>query len=75
MLNHQRRTIMVRVKILESNTVIEIDAEELTVRELLEKLGLSMSEHLVLRDNTVLTEEDVLKKNDEVVVYTVKSGG
>ncbi len=66
---------MVRVKILESNTVIEIDAEELTVRELLEKLGLSMSEHLVLRDNTVLTEEDVLKKNDEVVVYTVKSGG
>jgi len=53
---------MVRVKILESNTVIEIDAEELTVRELLEKLGLSMSEHLVLRDNTVLTEEDVLKK-------------
>lgn len=66
---------MIRVKILESNRVVELDAEEIKIAELLSKLGLSPIEHIVLRNNEVVTEEDIAKSGDEIVVFTVKSGG
>ncbi|MEM1695399.1 MAG: hypothetical protein QW764_00710 [Desulfurococcaceae archaeon] len=65
----------IRVKILETNTVVEVEREKLTVKELLEYLKLSSSENLVLKGTTILTEEDELVNGEEVVVFTVKSGG
>jgi sulfur carrier protein ThiS len=67
--------LAIRVKILETNTVVEVEREKLTVKELLEYLKLSSSENLVLKGTTILTEEDELVNGEEVVVFTVKSGG
>ncbi|MEM0325936.1 MAG: hypothetical protein QW733_02780 [Desulfurococcaceae archaeon] len=65
----------IRVKILETNTIVEVEREKLTVKELLEYLKLSSSENLVLKGTTIMTEEDELVNGEEVVVFTVKSGG
>jgi sulfur carrier protein len=46
-----------------------------SVRELLAKIGLSGEEVVVLKNGSILTEEDPLEDGDEVVVYVVKSGG
>jgi len=67
--------LAIRVKILETNTIVEVEREKLTVKELLEYLKLSSSENLVLKGTTIMTEEDELVNGEEVVVFTVKSGG
>jgi len=67
--------VVLRVKILETNQLVELDVERITVRELLSKLGLTVSEHIVLKNGEVVTEDDVIEGNSEVVVFTVKSGG
>ncbi|MEM0001391.1 MAG: MoaD/ThiS family protein [Desulfurococcaceae archaeon] len=66
---------MIKVRILESNKTIEINEKEVKVSELLRRLGLSSSEIIVIKNNNIVTEEDVLVDNDEVTVFTVKSGG
>lgn len=65
----------IRVKVLEANSVFEFEEKEISVRDLLRRLGLSESEHIVLRNGTVVPEEDVVVDGDEVVIFTVKSGG
>jgi len=67
--------VVLRVKILETNQLVELDVEGITVRELLSKLGLAVSEHIVLKNGEVVTEDDVIEGGSEVVVFTVKSGG
>ena len=67
--------MVLRVKILETNQLVELDVEGITVRELLSKLGLAVSEHIVLKKGEVVTEDDVIEGGSEVVVFTVKSGG
>jgi sulfur carrier protein len=67
--------VVLRVKILETNQLVELDVERITVRELLSKLGLTVSEHIVLKNGEVVTEDDVIEGGSEVVVFTVKSGG
>ncbi len=67
--------MVLRVKILETNQLVELDVERITVRELLSKLGLAVSEHIVLKNGEVVTEDDVIEGDSEVVVFTVKSGG
>jgi sulfur carrier protein len=67
--------VVLRVKILETNQLVELDVERITVRELLSKLGLTVSEHIVLKNGEVVTEDDVIEGDSEVVVFTVKSGG
>ena len=66
---------MIRMKVLEANKIIELEDEEIIVKNLLERLGLKQSECIVLRNGVVVTEEDAVRSGDEVVVYTVKSGG
>jgi sulfur carrier protein ThiS len=66
---------LIRVKVLEANKIIELEDEEIIVKNLLERLGLKQSECIVLRNGVVITEEDAVRSGDEVVVYTVKSGG
>jgi sulfur carrier protein len=67
--------VVLRVKILETNQLVELDVEGITVRELLSKLGLAVSEHIVLKNGEVVTEDDVIEGGSEVVVFTVKSNG
>jgi len=67
--------VVVRVKILETNREVKLDVKQITVRELLSMLGLAVSEHIVLKNSEVVTEDDIVEDNSEVVVFTVKSGG
>jgi len=48
---------------------------EMTVRELLKELNLSPESTLVVRDDEVLTEDEKLRKEDEVRVISAISGG
>jgi len=63
------------VKILETNKQVELDLKQISVKDLLTMLGLSLSEHIVLKNGEVITEEDIVEDNSEIVVFTVKSGG
>ncbi|MCC6041518.1 MAG: MoaD/ThiS family protein [Desulfurococcaceae archaeon] len=67
--------MVIRVKILETNQQVELDVKSTTVRELLLRLGLTLSEHIVFKNGEVITEDDIVEDNSEVVVFTVKSGG
>lgn len=69
------RVVVIRVKILETNQQVELDVKSITVRELLLRLGLTLSEHIVFKNGEVITEDDIVEDNSEVVVFTVKSGG
>ncbi|MEM1843075.1 MAG: MoaD/ThiS family protein [Desulfurococcaceae archaeon] len=55
--------------------MFELEENEIKVRDLLRKLGLLESEHVVLKNNAIVTEDDVIVSGEEVVVFTVKSGG
>lgn len=66
---------MIRVKVLETGSVFELEENEIKVRDLLRKLSLLESEHVVLKNNAIVTEDDVIVSGEEVVVFTVKSGG
>jgi sulfur carrier protein len=48
---------------------------EMTVRELLKELNLSPESTLVVRDDEVLTEDEKLRRDDEVRVISAISGG
>lgn len=66
---------VIKVKVTGEQAPRILDAGEISVSELLRRLGLSKSEHIVLRKGIPLTEEDIIRDGDEVVVYLVKSGG
>lgn len=66
---------MIVVKVLEKSLILELEDKEITVRDILKKLGLSESEHIVLKNGVVVPENDVAVDGDEIVVFTVKSGG
>jgi len=67
--------LVIRVKILETNREAELDVKQIIVKDLLSILGLTISEHIVLKNGEVVTEDDVVEDNSEVVIFTVKSGG
>jgi len=67
--------LAIRVRILESNECIELEVREISAREILSKLGLTLSEHIVLKNGEVITEDDIVEDGSEVVIFTVKSGG
>uniref|UniRef100_A0A7C4D9B1 Thiamine biosynthesis protein ThiS n=1 Tax=Staphylothermus marinus TaxID=2280 RepID=A0A7C4D9B1_STAMA len=53
----------------------EIDVSEISIRDLFRKLGLTSSEYVVLKNNIVVTEDDIARDNDEITIIPVKSGG
>jgi len=62
------------LKVMFRDQTFEFD-REMTVRELLKELNLSPESTLVVRDNEVLTEDEKLRKDDEVRVISAISGG
>ncbi|ADV64330.1 MoaD/ThiS family protein [Desulfurococcus mucosus] len=66
---------MIKVRVAGEQSPRIVEAAGIRVSELLERLGLSRSEHIVLRNGVPLTEDEVLGDGDEVLVYLVKSGG
>lgn len=62
------------VTLLYRKQKLEIEGT-VTVREALEKLGLSPESHLVVRNGELLNENDTLRNGEEVKVISAISGG
>ncbi|MEM0355151.1 MAG: thiamine biosynthesis protein ThiS [Desulfurococcaceae archaeon] len=68
--------MVVKVEVRErENIVYEIEANGLTIKELLVKLGLIPSEYVAVKNGNVVTEEDRVVDGDTLILYPVKSGG
>ncbi len=46
-----------------------------TVKELLEKLNINIETVVVLKNNEIVTEEELLEEKDEIKILSVISGG
>jgi len=69
--------MVVEVIVMESEKVvyrISVDGR-VKVSDILRKLGLALTEYVVLKNDAVVTEEDEVVDGDKLVVYPVKSGG
>jgi sulfur carrier protein ThiS len=58
-----------------NDEVIEIDAEEITGKQLLETLNISAFEAVIEKNNVIVRESDVLKSSDKIKVLNMIHGG
>ena len=58
-----------------NRTTITVDFKESTVNELLTYLNINSETVLVVRNNEVLTEDEVLNDKDTLEILSVVSGG
>jgi len=58
-----------------NDEVVEIDAEEITGKQLLEKLNISAFEAVIEKNNVIVRESDVLNSNDKIKVLNMIHGG
>ncbi len=63
------------MKIQYGDKVIELDKENLSVRNLLRELKLNPEEVIVLKNGQAVTEDEKINKDDEVEIIRVISGG
>ena len=67
-----------KIKILPKGIVKEImvSSRRLKVRELIRLLGYSLEDVVVIKgDGKILTDIDEISENDNIIVFTVFSGG
>ncbi len=68
--------MVIRVTIIGPvKSVKEVEGSKMKVSELLKKLGLLSSEYVVLKNNVIVSEDDIVNEGDNIIVYPVKSGG
>lgn len=58
-----------------NDETVEIDAEEITGKELLETLKISAFEAVIEKNNVIVRESDVLKSSDKIKVLNMIHGG
>ena len=63
-----------QVRLLPQNKVLTF-SEDLRVTVLLRKLSLLPQTVMVIRGNRLLTEEDLVRKEDDIEIRSVISGG
>ena len=64
-----------RVKLMPDNRVIELNAGKTRARDLVRKLGMPEEMVVVLRNGEIVTGDETLSEDDEVVVMRAVSGG
>ncbi len=65
-----------KLKLYPSGEERSVDVRgRITVRDILEMLGLEPSDYVVVRNGEVVTEDDVVSDGDLIEVYRVVSGG
>ena len=69
------KVVMIRIVDGSKEWRIKLGEEKITVRELLEKIGLLSNEYVVVKNGQVVSEEETVDDNDEIVLYPVVSGG
>ncbi|RLG72382.1 MAG: thiamine biosynthesis protein ThiS [Thermoprotei archaeon] len=66
----------VKAKLLRENKVTEVIlGENAKVRDLIHKLGFTVEDVIVLKNEIPLVEDEVLEENAEYVIMPVASGG
>lgn len=58
-----------------NDETVEIDAEEITGKELLKTLKISAFEAIIEKNNVIVRESDVLKSSDKIKVLNMIHGG
>jgi len=53
----------------------EINAEKITGGELLEKLGISVFEAMIMKNNEIVRESEVLTNKDKIKILNMIHGG
>ncbi len=66
---------MITVRNEKDSTIQEIIFTQQTVKQLLEKLSINPETVLVVKDNTVLTQDEQIEDNDTLEILSVISGG
>ena len=69
------KVVMIRIVDGSKEWRIKLGEEKITVRELLEKIGLLSNEYVVVKNGQVVSEEETVSDDDEIVLYPVVSGG
>jgi len=54
---------------------IEVDAEEISGKDLLERLGISVFEATITKNSVIVRESEILTSNDEIKVLKMIHGG
>ncbi|MCD6301762.1 MAG: thiamine biosynthesis protein ThiS, partial [Staphylothermus sp.] len=62
---------MVVVKLVDGSREWKIDLgqKRISVKELLEKIGLLSNEYVVVKNGQVVSEEETVSNDDEIVLY------
>ncbi|RLD16635.1 MAG: thiamine biosynthesis protein ThiS, partial [Caldiserica bacterium] len=63
------------MKVKFQGRITEIDKKSLTVKELLKILNLSSTTVIVLKDGEIVTEDEILKEENEIEIISAISGG
>ncbi|MBI2662197.1 MoaD/ThiS family protein [Candidatus Woesearchaeota archaeon] len=58
-----------------TNTTHTISFPRKTVKDLLQQLNINSETVIIIRNNTVITEDELLKNDDEIELLSVVSGG
>lgn len=58
-----------------NDETVEIDAEEITGKELLETLKISAFEAVIEKNNVIVRESEVLRSSDKIKVLNMIHGG
>jgi sulfur carrier protein ThiS len=68
---------MVRVKVFieRTNKTLVVNAKSSTAKGLLDQLHLNEEEVIVVRNNTVILVDDIIRDNDTIKILSVISGG
>jgi len=69
------KVVIIRIVDGSKEWKISIGHERIKVRELLEKIGLLSNEYVVVKNGQVVSEEEIVNDDDEIVLYPVVSGG
>lgn len=62
------------MKVYYKGTEFRFD-ESMSVLKLLKKLSLNLSEVVVVKNGTIVTEDEMISRNDEVKIVNAISGG
>lgn len=65
----------IKVKFPNGDFKIINGISRIKAKELLERLGLLREEYVIVKNEHVITDEDIVTDGDEIVLYAVVSGG
>ncbi len=71
----KHNSLFMKIYLEKEDKTINIDKDNISVKELLKELHIPESNVIVVRNNEIVTSEEVLKNKDEIKLLSVISGG